>query len=486
MALWQKCRIRTTETGTPIACQPGDPANGVRVSYVYGNNSSDWAYLDGEWNSGTANFLPLFYLALENTNSINSSTGRHPYVFIDTVFVGEDRGGGQYGPNIISKPSMEQQSYFMERNAYAFDKVVNLAHQNGVYLRPVIMEKNEQIENEIASDGSHTSFSNDNFYGNYRAMTAVRWWQTAWWRYLQARWGYSTNIQSWELLNEGDPWNDRHYTLADEFGKYMHQFKPNDHLVSTSTWNSFPKDGFWANPAFPNVDFADLHQYLDKSVDSTHFLDTSLATFDASMWYGAKQSGGAGKPIIRGETGLTDSGTQPGTQALVADTAGSWLHNYIWGQINPGGMLESYWYSNYEPYGHIYTKAFDHRDLYGYYYRFMKDIPLSNGHYQDAQAIASGPDMRAWGQKDLVNQPAHLWIANSKHTWQNVTSGVVVPRLTGTVKLEGLTPNTPYAVQWWNTYTGVIQNSTIATDAGGDLILAVQNLLDDVAVKVGN
>jgi hypothetical protein len=33
---------------------------------------------------------------------------------------------------------------------------------------------------------------------------------------------------------------------------------------------------------------------------------------------------------------------------------------------------------------------------------------------------------------------------------------------------------------------GVTQNSPVTTDAGGDLILTVQNLLDDVAVKVEN
>ena len=32
----------------------------------------------------------------------------------------------------------------------------------------------------------------------------------------------------------------------------------------------------------------------------------------------------------------------------------------------------------------------------------------------------------------------------------------------------------------------VTQNSTVTTDAGGDLILAVQNLLDDIAVKMEN
>ncbi|HMN29363.1 MAG TPA: hypothetical protein PKE45_14530, partial [Caldilineaceae bacterium] len=74
---------------------------------------------------------------------------------------------------------------------------------------------------------------------------------------MQARWGYSTHIHSWELTNEGDPFNANHYAATDELGKFMHcrvfgasvgagdaaqcTFQhPNRHLVTTSFWTSFP------------------------------------------------------------------------------------------------------------------------------------------------------------------------------------------------------------------------------------------------------
>ena len=83
------------------------------------------------------------------------------------------------------------------------------------------------------NDGAFGGFreDNENFYGDYRNNhTKTRWLQRAWWRYLQARWGYSPNIHSWELLNEGDPdvyslglsKVGRHQMLADELGKFMH------------------------------------------------------------------------------------------------------------------------------------------------------------------------------------------------------------------------------------------------------------------------
>ena len=61
------------------------------------------------------------------------------------------------------------------KKCLAFDKTLDLAKQNGVYLKLVVMEKKEQIENEIGFDGNRAKFDNNNFYGNYHTMTAARW-----------------------------------------------------------------------------------------------------------------------------------------------------------------------------------------------------------------------------------------------------------------------------------------------------------------------
>lgn len=479
---------------------PADENHGTPVTPYQSENTTDWQILEGTIQIGDGNqddFLPYFYLALENVNSGE--------VYTDYVGIEEDLGNGQYGPNIVSKPWMAHHQYFEQRNSYAFDKLVELAKQYGVYLRPVILEKNEWILNGIDYEGNFTSpHPNDYFYGNWRQITKVRWLQQAWWRYLQARWGYSTNIHSWELLNEGDPWNGLHYTLADEFGKYMHcrvfgvdiggwgekctYDHPNDHLVSTSNWHSFPKDNFWAHPDYPDVDFADYHRYVPADTDP-NFYDTAQATYEVSMNYGAKQPGGAGKPVVRGEIGFTDSGGQPATDQLLADNQGVWLHNFIWGSINPGGLIESYWYEN----KHIYSRNrdgtydFDHRHQYGNYYNFIKDIPLNNGHYQDAGATVSDDNLRAWGQKDLVNGNAHLWIQNKNHTWKNVVDGISIPEVSGEVTITGFVPNKQCTLECWDTYTGAVSRTeTVTTDGDGNVHLQISNLQDDLAVKILN
>jgi hypothetical protein len=476
-----------------------DPGVGTRVTPYQDKNTTGWEILEGRINTGDNDFLPNFFLVLEN---VKAGT-----VYVDYVWVEEDLGLGQYGPNIISKPWMAHHLYIEQRDSYAFDKVLELAKQYGIYLRPVIHEKNERIFNRINYEGNPIPSdsrcwdgepANDPqecpgnrwFYGNRREMTEVRWLQRAWWRYLQARWGYATNIHSWELLNEGDPTSELHYTLADEFGKYMHQFKPNDHLVSTSNWVYFPGDRFWANPEYPHVDFADYHRYIKE--DDPLFIDTAQATYETSMQIGAGQPDGLDKPLIRGETGFVASDGGRPTDQFQDDTNGIWLHNFIWGNINAGGMIESYFYENI----HIYSKNkksdtynFDHRDQYGAYYNFVSDIPLNNGYYQDAQASVSRDSLRAWGQKDLVHGCAHLWLQNKNHTWKNVVDDVPIPAISGSVEISGFQPDESYTITWWDPYQAnklqqIIGSDTVVAQADGSISIRVTNLATDVALKI--
>jgi hypothetical protein len=477
----------------------GEPQNGVRVT-GYGQDTPDWAYLEGEWDSGDHDFLPFFYLSLENVNDITPTVNgrpwnRHAEVDIDTVFIGEDLGNGNHGPNIMTKPSMEHLTYYMERNAHAFDKTLELAEENGVYLKVVIMEKNEVIENEIGYDGKSAEFDNNNFYGDYRNMTAVRWYQQAWWRYLQARWGYSPNIFAFEAVNEAEPGNTNHYAQVDEMGKYFHcgvfsvsilpsdgekctLDHPNAHMVSTSFWSGFEWNLF-VNDKYSNIDFADIHQYIPRDTDPLQFNDTALATYDLGLQYGAFESGSA-KPIIRGETGLIDHEADTGSSInLSSDTQGIWLHNLIWGGINPTGLIEHYWYAS----KHIYN-ATDLRYQFKNYYEFIKDIPLNNGNYVDAAVTVSNPDIRVWGQKDLTNHQAHLWIANTDHYWTNTET--LIP-ISGTISISGFPPNTLLNVEWWNTYNGeVTDTQTISTNTDGKLLLTISDLISDLAVRIKN
>lgn len=486
-----------------------DPGTGILVTEHVSTNTIDqaepWRILEGSWYSGNASFLPFFYIVMENV-----TTGR---AFIDYVWIEEDLGGGLYGENIISKPWMSHHLYFEQRNSFAFDRMLELAHQYGIYLHPVILEKNEWAFNRIQADGSFDDYSpsNDNFYGLWRDESKVRWLQQAWWRYLQARWGYSTNIHSWELLNEGDPGSDRHFTQADEMGKYLHctvfelpvsqdgtcaQKHPNAHMVSTSNWHSFPAAAFWANPAYPHIDFADVHAYISSGWidDPLHPVDVAEYHLDYSLETRARMdaasAGGPTKPVLRGESGLDFPDLQEEQPDLALDQYGVWLHNLVWASLSPGGMIEQYWWTQNlrlrpGPDGQpgLY-------EIYGYFDAFLDGIPLNNGHYQDAQAAASDPGLRVVGQKDTANNRAHLWVQNRQHTWRNVVNGATgISGLGGTLTINGFTPNTGLAVEWHEfTTLGLpsIRQETITTDNAGVLTITLPSNPDitDAGIKI--
>lgn len=463
-----------------------------------------WQILEGRFNSGDTDFLDDLYLAIENATS--------GYVFVDYVWLEEDLGNGQYGPNVIYKPWMAHHLYFDQRNSYVFDKTLNRAERYGIYFKLVILEKNDYVLNIFEPDGSLSPYlPHQNpqklLLGEGRetdGKTKTRWLLEAWWRYLQARWGYSPNIHSWELLNEGDPNDSQYYVLADELGRYFQQAfisegqrtkHPNWHLVTTSFWHSFP-NSFWSSEEYPYVDYADVHHYaresdtypLDHIYDVSDFYDAALFSQKLSMYHGAKQPNGPGKPVMRGESGFFFDGPDLFSQNA---TNGVWLHNMIWAGINSGGLLESYWTGG-SFLSRIYKDgSHDHRPMFRAYYNFISNIPLNNGHYEDAAPVSSHPDLRAWGQKDVAHGRAHLWIQNKNHTWRNVIDGISIPAASGTVTIAGFEPGQSYIVEWWDPYQPdptlqVIGAETAVAQPDGSITITVDSLTTDLAVKVSS
>ena len=462
------------KTGEWLVPDSTEPGVGVSVTQHLNGTSDGFQVISGTWDSGANDFFPATFVTLEN---VVSGTA-----YVDSVGLEEDLGNGRYGPNVMRKPWMAYHQYFDQRNSYAFDKMLTLAEQYGICLKVVLGEKGDYILTRFKYDGTVSNTRDDNyFYGDFRNTTKTRWLLRAWWRYAQARWGYSSSIHTWELLNEGDPFNGRHYALADEFGKYV-RAQANPHITTTSFWHSFPKAEFWGNPEYANLDMADVHS--SARMGDEEYNDTALLHKRADESYGANTAGGVGKPTIRGETGLLQAEGWDPSPEVWRDTRGIWLHNFLWAQLSPGGLIESPWYE----YSHIYNSVeakFDHRPEFGKFYRFIADIPLNNGYYVDAGAVVSNSEIRAWGQKDLVNKRAHLWISNRNHTWKNVVDGASIPPRSGTVTLSGFSPGASSRVDRWDTYSeALISSGLIKTDENGNILLPVDCLISDYAVKI--
>ena len=491
-----------------------------------GSTTGQWKVASGTFTTDStgAAYKPMdrLYLTLENVNDSGSYAANIDRIEVREVLPGQtcdkavgegnlmDISNGNCGVNIISSSWAALHQTVDQKYAISFDKVLDLAKQNNVYLRPVILDKNTSIFNFMNPNGTmmnNDNFpGNDHFYGDYRTMTKVRWHHQTWWRYLQARWGYSTNIHSWELLNEGADGDSRHWTQADEFAKYMHQFTPNHHMANTSTDKNFPGFEFWANPNYPNIDFADVHAYI-----STGFLGSkSIHESDAAAFHidyatevrstlnaAARDNNVPNKPVVRGETGIDTASQQAEQSGISSDTRGVWLHTLLWSGLNNYPMMEQYWwqentFSKPGPDGQ--TGLFE---VYKYYYDFLKNIPLSNGKYGDAGATSNNnTNLRVIGQKDITNGRAHLWVQNKNFTWKNVVNGTNnYNGISGTVTIPGFVNHkgTSLPVEW-TTFTaqGLPTITTSSVSVGNDtngtitLSLPVGSTVTDAGIKIGD
>jgi len=269
----------------------------------------------------------------------------------------------------------------------------------------------------------------------------------------------------------------------------MKAFSPNAHLVSTSTWGGYNASE-WQKCS--DCQFTDIHRYINPIDEfAAHFWRPAQATYDLSQ-----STDFLNKPVIRGEVSFIDTqNTDDASTIITRDTNGVWLHHFLWGGLNPGGLIESYWDED----RHIYYGSTDFRPLYKHYYDFIKDIPLNQGGYVDAVASTSNSALRAWGQKNTAKNLAHLWVFHPSNTWCAAVGGVsgcptsyVNSPLTGTLTLTGFTPNTTLPITYWqfSKTVGLAQNTTsVTTNASGALTLNLSSLPSttvDVGIKIGN
>ncbi|MFO7691884.1 MAG: DUF5060 domain-containing protein [Vicinamibacterales bacterium] len=461
----------------------------------YGRGTTGAGAIEGTWHSGPASFLPRMHLALENV--------LQGAVYVRSVSLREDLGNGNFGPEMMIRPSMEHQLYVPEERAHSLDRILDHAERNGVFLKLVVMDLNDKIYLKMADDGSWADADNlDGFYGLGRATNKTRWLQQMWWRYLQARWGYSPSVHSWELANEGDPNLVKHYELADEFGKFMHcrafgvdpgagdgrpclLRHPNAHLVTTSFWSGFPADQFWRNTKYPNVDYADAHAYVSTSFAPR--ADRQVMQHDAAYyheWHSRHLASlRVGTPVVRGEGGLDSPDAQDErVLGLRRDSSGVWLHNFLWSSLDAGALHEIYWWES-----HIRGDGYDFIGEYKTIDAFLRDVTLNKGGYVDWGGTVSGSSLRVVGQKNTAAAAMHLWVQNRAHTWKNVVDGAAILPASGTITVPGFAPGASYALERWDTYAagGRLESvEHVVADSTGRLVIDVASLLTDVGLKL--
>ncbi len=294
-------------------------------------------------------------------------------------------------------------------------------------------------------------------------------------RYIVARWGYSPNVMAWELWNEIDlvdpkaadtsvivPWNR-------EMGRYLKSIDPWQHLTTNSIAGRSMGQALWS---LDENQFAQRHGYATPSPRAVQ----AHADMAANVLQWLDDVSEFNKPYLMAEFGLQRDRME--IRALCdRDREGIHMHNGLWAALAHGsaGTAQLWWWGQYV----------DPKNLYSHFRAvadFTRGIPWTTAGFRKAQIVTPGDNLRAVGLRgDAVSI---LWLQNTAHTWWNVVNETPIPPVApGEVRIDGF-PAGSYRVEYWNTYTGVIESTTTAVAAGGSLRVPTPLIATDIAVKI--
>ncbi|MCX7846850.1 MAG: PKD domain-containing protein [bacterium] len=405
-------------------------------------------------------YLDNFFLYLDNvTNGA---------VYVDEFSIRPLYDDGSLGPEIIRNPRADWHAYVEQRPCAYFDDLLAEGERYGIFHKFVVQDKNDWIPNHLVAQGIFT-WPGDGYF--QPAFTKASWLQEQWWRYICARWGFSTAVHSWELCNEGPPTDPNHWRRAQEFGAFIRRHNAHPHLKTTSFWASW-QPAFWGNSnLYPDMDYADIHAYITG---------TDPLQFDMVAWHLLEATNVAatpvGKPVVRAETGIY---AEPGFTILaVSNNPGIWYHNLLWAQLGPPALFEpGYWFG--EHFARINQNA-----VALPFARFVERLQFHRGGFGALGAVWSNSLIRVIGQKSMIHGQAVLWVQNARHTWRNLMgiSGAQPITPQNADIYVRLAPFATYTIERWNTYTGARMTNYFAdANSAGDLYLPIRSLTNDTA-----
>lgn len=356
-------------------------------------------------------------------------------------------------------------SYALDK-AWALDEVFNTAESDNLYIQLCL---NAAVQYDPNNNFGSNPYNSAN--GGPLATADALWTNTTAqqymsqrWRYITARWGYSTSLMDYELFNEVDDSYNYSAHMTNDIPNWhannkniLDSLSPQKHMVATSfsTWNLANQNLTWAN-----MDFTQTHQY--DNTDEAVMMQNSVPYYENS-------SNGKYAPFFAGEMGTTWDWTGPSEQT--EDPNGLAIHNVNWGSLmtNAAGGGFIWWWDSYvDPYNHYpQWKGIS---------AFVAGEDLDKRGYS-AQSVtpgnANGQPLRCLYLRG--NEKVLGWVQNTNNEWyaQYNNGASVGSSPAPTVQLTGLSPNGNWQLQWWNTSTGAVYQTTTAMVSGGTANLTV-------------
>ena len=225
-------------------------------------------------------------------------------------------------------------------------------------------------------------------------------------RYIVARYGYSTNLQSWELFNEVDLTSSfaahkaevtSWHSMMSSYVKSIDVYK---HLVTTSYSQEANDAATWN---LPDIDFTQTHYYVAAPNIET-VLNSGVQSYLTQF----------AKPTINAEFGISGSS---GATTATMDPNGVHIHNSVWASAFSGAMgsAMTWWWDTYV----------DPQNLYFHYKplsQIISGIALKNDNYKKTPAATAGG-----GTADLVISPGAGYGKSPASVFTIDASGNITP-----------------------------------------------------------
>ena len=265
---------------------------------------------------------------------------------------------------------------YNQKDAWQLDQIITAADSNSINIVLCLLQQNAFVNSYGVNNWDNNNAFNKRIAGNNDASIrnpfdiftdpeAIRQTKNLF-RYIIARWGYATNIISWELWNEVEQikkvWQKSDISAPDDFyrevinwhrrmASYIRKTDPYGHLISTSAPSKYEYNGTLFPKIWYPMDLTASHDYQSyKSIFRIKNFETHL--LNRAKGY-INEPSLTDKPYMSQEWGMT-----PGKKMSRLDPKGYEYHDCLWSGSMTGafGAIAIWEWDNYVLKKHLFTQ----------------------------------------------------------------------------------------------------------------------------------
>jgi hypothetical protein len=289
-------------------------------------------------------------------------------------------------------------------------------------------------------------------------------------RYIVGRWGYATNVMTWELWNEVDlveqPAPSDLLEWHRDMARELRALDPYDRLISTST--------SLGDALTPSAPFNALWELEEIDYTQSHYYSFGGAPADFTQLFPriTRRLLRYEKPVFISEAGVDFRGP---AETIENDPDADGFHDILWAAVfsEALGSGMSWWWDNVvDP-----TNLYFH---FGPLAAFVRGVDFPGQNFVATSTDLTAPDGRPLRAFQLRGDSVVLvWLKNRQHQW---TSPDPAPIDGATLSLDGLADGA-WQATWFDTRSPAAM-STPTNVVGGHLTLEVPNFARDTALRL--